>query len=731
MKKPRISFDKDAIVAFLINHCEKFMVGLVGLIGLGLVWNGVNALRVKSVRSEQTPQAISQLASQTVGHIDASTKPPAELTRREHDLVAAIDPWRPQQVKIAPPPELALLDRPIIEQLARRAKPEVLPVEDLRALAGVAVLPDPVDPAAMIPPAGLGPARERPVDGPAPPKDGPRGRQPRRPARGEEAPPEQPPMGEFGALAMPGERAKVVPYVVLTGLVPVEKQREEYRRAFGSAGFRDPQLDVPRWSQYLVERAVVGAAGAATKWERLKIKNVESFGQGGVSPAQPNQAPEPMQQEMLPPTFLLGTNDTDIGYVASLPQRLDEPWGFETVHPWFRGQLRKLLETSSGLSSDAPAVPIEPKRLKEAAKEFDGQLVELVGMQFFGEPQRGGEVVAFGVKSADGSVSFPVDGAPTGNQPVFVMSSAWARTLALDDGPKRDTNCTLRVRIEQLGQMPVAHVLGITYPGKDGEQAEELLDPAPFPLNGTGGMVGGEFGAGRFGDVAGGGGVSEGEEFRLFRFVDTTVKPGLRYRYRVRISLLNPNFGLPQQHLADPTSAKGEWILSKDSNETSPIVVPDATTLLVRTLSKDEIKQSKMKKDALQVLLLAPAKDTGNYSLRSLITDIGGLANVDDALNKPGDARTKGEKAITDRVLVDVRGRQEESSRPGFPSEPLDLLFLRPDGSFDFVSAADSQRLCNRYRATLDPPVDQGVPMTPEGLSPFETTPPPRRGLDK
>ena len=729
MKKPSISFDKDAVVAFLLNHCEKFVVGLVGLIGLGLAWNGVNALRLKSVRTEQTPQAISQLATQTVGHIDAATKPPAELTRREHDLVAAIDPWRPQQVKIAPPPELALFDRPIIEQLAKRAKPEVLPVEDLQALAGVAVLPDLLAPAAMIPPAGPGPAGERPVDETAPPKDGPRGR-PRR--RGEEAPPEQPPMGEFGAVTMPGERAKVVPYVVLTGLVPVEKQREEYRRAFGSAGFRDPQLDVPRWSQYLVERAVVTAAGTAAKWERLKIKNVESFGQGGMSPAQPNQPPEPMQQEMLPATFLLGSTDADIGYVASLPQRIDEPWGFETVHPWFRGQLRKLLEASSGLSSDAAAVPVEPKRLKEAAKEFDGRLVELAGMQFVGDPQRGGEVVAFGVKSADGSVSFPIEGTPAGDQPVFVMSAAWARTLALDDGPKRDTTCTLRVRIEQLGQMPVAHILGITFPGKDGEQAEELLDPAPFPLNGTGGMVGGEFGAGRFGDVAGGSGgvLSEGEEFRLFRFVDTTVKPGQRYRYRVRISLLNPNFGLPQQHLADPLSAKGEWVLSKDSNETSPVVVPDATTLLVRTLTKDEIKQAKLKKDSLQVLLLAPAKETGNYSLRSLITDVGGLANVDDTLNKPGDTRTKGETAITDRVLVDVRGRQEEAGKPGFPSETLEMLFLRPDGSFDFVSAADSQRLCDRYRDTLDPPVDQADPQSPEGLSPFEVTPP-RRGSNK
>lgn len=726
MKKPRISFDKDAVLAFLLNHCEKLVVGVIALIGLGLTWNGINALRIKSVRSEQTPQAVSQLAAQTVGHIDAASRPPADLTRRENGLAAAIDPWRPQQVKLAPPPELALFDRPIIEQLARRAKPEVLPIEDLRAVAGVAVLPDPVDPAAMGPAAGFGPAGERPLDGPAPDTGRP-GRRPRPPARGEEPPIDAAPPA-LGPLGQPAERGRVVPYIVLTGLVPVAKQREEYARAFGSAGFRDPQLDLPRWSQYLVERAAVGPAGAATKWERLKIKNVESYGQSGMAPAQPNQSPEPMQQEMLPPTFLLGNNDTDIGYVASLPQRLDEPWGFETVHPWFRSQLRKLLADAPGLSSDAPAVPIDVKQLTQSTKELDGQLVELAGMQFVGEPQRGGSVVAFSMKSAEGGISFPVE-ASGDDQVIFVMSSDWQRTLALDDGPKRETTCTLRVRMEQLGSRPVAHILGITYPGKDGEPGEELLDPAPFPLGAAGGMVGGEFGAGGFVDGAGGG-ASDGEEFRLFRFVDTTVKPGQRYRYRVRISLLNPNFGLPQQHLADPASAKGEWILSKDSTETPPITAPDATRLLVRTLTKDEVKQQKMKKDSLQVLVLAPASDTGNYSMRSIVTDVGGLANVDATLNKPGDTRTKGEKAITDRVLVDVRGRQEEAGKSGTPAEPLEMLFLRPDGSYEFVSAADSQQFCDRYLPTLEPPIDPQAPVTPEGGSPFEFAPP-RRGSDK
>jgi hypothetical protein len=441
----------------------------------------------------------------------------------------------------------------------------------------------------------------------------------------------------------------------------------------------------------------------------------------------PNQAPEAMQQDVLPQTFVLGSTETDIGYVAQLPQRIDEPWGLEAVHPWFRSQLKKLLEEAApGVLGDSPAVPIDAKRLKDSAAEFDGQIGVLADVQIVGESERGGDIVAFKVKTADDSVTFPVEAFGTGEEPVFVMSAAWARTLELDNGPKRDTTCSLRIRMERIGKTPVARILGITYPAVEGEAEEELADPAPFPLSAGGG--GGEFAFGGAGEM--GGATLSGAEFRLFRFIDTTVKPGQRYRYRVRLSVRNPNFGIDRQHLADPASAKGELLPSKESNETPPVSVPDATTLLVQTLTKEEIKEKKLKPGALQVLVLAPSSDTGNYTLRSLITETGGLANVDKSLNKPGDVRTKGEDVITDRVLVDVRGRQEESGKPGSPPETFEMLFLRNDGSFEFVSAADSQRISDRYMPTLEVPAAAPTDVPAEGFPSFDS-PTPRRGSNK
>jgi hypothetical protein len=156
--------------------------------------------------------------------------------------------------------------------------------------------------------------------------------------------------------------------------------------------------------------------------------------------------------------------------------------------------------------------------------------------------------------------------------------------------------------------------------------------------------------------------------------------------------------------------------------------------ILVQTLSKEEIKQMKLKTGSVQVLVLAPSSETGNYSLRSLLTEVGGLANIDSALNKPGDTRTKGENVTTDRVLVDIRGRQEEPAKIGNPPETLEMLFLKPDGTCEVVSAADSQRFYDRYMMTLEPAAGtdagtDGGPGAPANVNPFDFGPP--RGGNK
>lgn len=685
MKRPNISFNKDAILDFLLAHVEKFVVAIVALGALGLAWGGIDALRAKAVKSDQTPEALRDFATRVSRHIDAAAKPPADALPPVPKLAEAIEPWRPGRVTIAPPPQTALLDKPLFQELAKRTKPEVFPIEDLRAVAGVAVFPDADNPAGMAP---AMPPPQLPVNEP------PARRRGRGQRREEQQPFEPMPMQPaMPAEAMPPGR--IVPYVVVTGLVPIAKQRAEFARCFGSAGLQDPRLDVPRWSQYRVERTVDGSEA----WKPLKLQNIETVQQGGMPQ---NEAAVQLQTELLPPAFLLGPDEAEVGYVAGLPQRIDDTWGLASVHPWFRGELETFLaERREGLAAEADAAPLAAKDLKTDADDHVGEVLILEGMQFSGEPdpQPSASLVAQGVQTQDGEVTFEVDDAGSAEGPVFAFSSQWARTLALDGGVSSETPCTLRVRIEKIGGTPVARILGIRYEGA--AEAEELVDPIPLPLTAASGVMpggGGEFAAG-----------APGADFRLFRFVDTDVKPGERYRYRVKFALRNPNFGLDKQHLADPAAAKGEFLVSKESIASPAVEVPDPTAVVVRTLSKDEIKKLKRSKAGwYEVLVLGAGADTGNYVLRSVITEPGGVANVDPALNKPGDTRMRGEAIVTDRILIDVRGRQEEPAAGVTGDDPLEMLFLDPaTGRFEFVSAADSQASIDRYAATL-PAIEDG-----------------------
>ncbi len=717
MKMPGLKFDKASIMDGLLNHGEKVVVVIVGILGLVLAWNGLSALRTKSVSTDATPKAVSDLTSTALRHIDEMEKPPAESVPSTPTLTKMLDPWRPSQLKLADPPSMAVLDRPLVQASAKRGTPEILPIEDLQAVAGVAMLADLTDPTLM---PGRGPAPDRP-EPEAPTRPGQRGRQP--PRRGTEEPP---PDWTMQPEPMLGDRGKAMPYVLLTGLVPVDKQRAAYERAFGASGMRDPQLDLPHWSQYIVERAAAGTE----RWQRLKIVNVDSYSQeAGMMSTQPGRAADSMQamqQDPIPPTFLLGGGETDIGYVAQLPQRIDEPWGLEAIHPWFRAKLRRLLsDTLPGATGvEAASKPVSIKQLESLnprkPDEFANQLWSISGMKLTSQPQRDEAVPTIAVVSAaavDGSAAFATSQLGMTEKVIFVMSPEWARTITLYNELKVDTPCTLRVRMEMVGTTPIAHILGIAYDTGSDEAADELADPAPFPLGGDMVSMPGEMGMG--GGYREGAEMAGGTEYRLFRFLDTDVTPGQRYRYRVRLSLHNPNFGLDRRQLDDPASAKSELVASAPSNETPPVVIPDAKTLLVRTLTRDRIKELKVKADVYEVLVMAPAEQTGNFALGFTDVELGSAANVTKTPEKPTTGRPRPDKVVdprtnrdtveTNRVLADVRGSQVEPVEGAPPVEPFEMLFVRPDGTAEVVSAAESQRFWERYLFTLETPEQTGL----------------------
>ena len=639
MKRPNISLDKEAILAFLLAHGEKIGVGAVAALACGLVWGGISAARTKAASRDQQPRVIQEQADTAAMHIEAVKQPPAEELRVP-TLAKAIEPWRRPEVQ--EPPSTALFNKPLFEEKSKRSKPEVFAIEELRAVAGMAFMPERQADAAL----GRNPADVDPPREPeGPPKRGGRQREPRgRADQAEQPAPEQgfrefgagmPPMG-MPMPGMPGERGRLVPYCIVTGLIPIAKQVADYQQRYEKSGLRDPQRDVPLWSDYLVERMVVTPDGRE-EWKRIELKQFFADAAKLWAGVQPEQ---------LPPGVVLGPEQNPGAtflYCSPLPMLAGDPWGLEALHPWFVGKLKEMIDEQAALLAT---------QADQAATILPGQ--QPGAGPAFGPP--GGE---FGAP--------PSEFGPGGFGP-------------------------------RPGMMP-------EMPGMPG---------AP-------GMM-----------VDGQGRPVVGLDYRLFRFVDTSVEPGKTYRYRVRLSLWNPNRALEPRYLTDAALAKDLRLPSPPSNVTDPVTVPGTGALLVRALPKADLRR--LKAGSVEVLVLDKGSETGNYALRSLVTEPGGLVNVDGRLNKPGDQRTRGEDAVTDAVLVDMRGRQEDraetrGAKGSPPPEPLDMLFLRPDGTFTVASAADSQAKVDRYLTTLPEVEDPkaGKEKQPPAINPDSPFGPPSK----
>ena len=605
MKLPSFSgMDKETALNLLLAHGDKVVVGLLSLLAAGIAWGGIDAIRLKSASTQRLPKTLTDTATQAEVHINRLEKPTDEIRVKTEPLANRVQKW--QAPEIAPVASVPVFDQPLFQELAKRTKPEVFPIERLTATAGLAVLAVGDRQAEQGRPAE---AAARPAAEPANPAADRRGGR-----RGGANPAD--PFGGFGEPAAPPQpggfqpqqasmpRGKIVPFVVVTGLVPLAKQQQEYARRFSQTSYRDPKRDQPIWGEYLVEKAEVKPGGGEDTWQRIDLKAVAQRARAEWAG---------VQQESLPAELFMPTPGgggsgqggspppaSFASYCLPLPQLAREGWGPETIHP-------TMLELVRNTWSKPQAA--EPQR----AAGFDAG----------GEP-------------------------PAEQRPDFTSNDGDGRTGG-EAGPT-----------------------GVATDGRGA--GPDTKEPA-------------------------------GPPYRLFRFIDTDVQPGRSYRYRVRLAVWNPNWKLDARHVDAAETAAPEKLASQASEPSPAATVPQSGAVLVRSLSKAEMKR--FKPGVVEAIVLGESVTTGNYALRSAITEVGGLVNVDARLNKPGDTRARGEDIQTDRVVVDMRGRQADraeeraSGRSPLPPEPFELLVLNPDGSFEVASVPDSQSLIEANAATL------------------------------
>jgi len=690
------------IGGMLGRNAEKIGVGILGAIALWLAFQGINALRSKSVTPDHQPEAIATLARQAATTVETADAPPAERLPPLKPIGPLLDPWRPQQVKIAPSTVAdAPLARPLVLAAGtKRETPTVFPIEQLQARSGVAVLESIDDPA------GAG----RPMD------------------RGEAG------IFGFGAGASAGgplTRGVITPYVLVTGLIPAGKQQAEFVRCLGDslgagltaggggfAGGRegDVSRDRPVWTGFRIERQERDPArgGDFGEWKRLEPPAAVAdpgagrgeFGGGGG-------------RDLLPMDFRLQEQErSGMEFESPLPPRVveDRPWGTETVHPWFFQQI-----VEKRLASGPPAVALDD--LRKSPEEWLGKTVKIENVSLAGIGERDAYMPLFRYRLTGDDPADEEAEIGTTTKLVFVVSDRWGRSMLSGEPPSGDGH-SLLVRIDPIAETPVARILEIV----KGDTVERDPDPMSSAEGGMSfgfeqGRLDEGMGPGRMGREMMGG--MEGAEYRSFRFLDRSIEPGKEYRYRVNVSINNPNEGLTPRQVVDAKTLKIP-ILTSDYSAESGAVRAAGTSLagvLARSMSDFEYRSRRtldnkllppLKRGVLEVLLLSGDQAAGNLVLRKAEAKPGESIRYEKPTvdEEPAAARgsakqrpKKPELIPAGAVLLDFRGEQltknEDPSQMTLPPEPLEALVLFPDGRIEHVTAIDSAGPIRSHEASL------------------------------
>ena len=345
MGLPKIQFTPEAIWSFVANHGEKILVLIVILCSLPLALGGINALRLKTRSSKEEPKEIARLAD-NANNLLSRSLPADQQTELYKSLGSAsvepdvtLEAWSPTEIS-----RLSVdagFNRPLLGDIQRRQVPVVFPLEQLVANAGVVAIANQDD---LLMGGDSSFAGGRP-----------------------EMEMMEDPMGMLPTVMSPP--AKKMPYVILTGLIPFRKQLDEYLALYSRASYQNPERDFPIWHDYAVERLEVRPDGGG-EWRVVDITRLyEDWKDNWASTATdsiPQQFILPSAQNLFDPA------EVPIGYWSPFPTLAAKPtlngvdmtggdpgmdgpgsdslWSVQTIHPWAKEEMKKLLDEQKQLA---------------------------------------------------------------------------------------------------------------------------------------------------------------------------------------------------------------------------------------------------------------------------------------------------------------------------------------------------------------------------------------------
>ncbi len=180
----------------------------------------------------------------------------------------------------------------------------------------------------------------------------------------------------------------------------------------------------------------------------------------------------------------------------------------------------------------------------------------------------------------------------------------------------------------------------------------------------------------------------------LLRLFDYTVQPGRKYRYRVTLSMVNPNSGVAPQFLENPESAKVSELTSQPTDPTAVVTIPDGHDLIAGPVDGG----TKYAEPTAKILVTAIDANAGLKAATELEVRRGAVANTGPVTvkvphpldNTPEELTRSFESNI---MILDIHGGKDVTRRRHDTplTSPGEILILDASGNMSVRSELDDR----------------------------------------
>lgn len=211
-------------------------------------------------------------------------------------------------------------------------------------------------------------------------------------------------------------------------------------------------------------------------------------------------------------------------------------------------------------------------------------------------------------------------------------------------------------------------------------------------------------------------------DYYLFRYFDFDVQPNVTYQYRVKLILANPNYGVKEEFVEDPSTVEKRYVESDFSQASNPVALgADARVFAQKveaatrpgaepriTLSSVYFDADSASESIAQDLTLRRGQIANFYGQTHNPVNVQGGMSMDDMSSmyggsssgkKGGKKNQKNQKKtvnhISDIAVVDALGGDKISNSELL--SPGKVLFLEPNGLLQVREIKEDARELSRY----------------------------------